>query len=214
MKKTIKITISVVAALILAVALTALILGFVKIRPMDKFFGDYERVDVFDFSQSESIPEVVNGNMREKLDDALSETSYSILNGIISGKTDSGLRANMTDGKARQFTAKEISELKATENSYMLRFDYGTRKRTLEKGKVSGVDEDIVYDKLYMFITEGPNEVVTVQVIPVDMDAVLNVSDDESDSEFYRAYDLRLNMYAVDLFNTVKEVIDEYKATK
>ena len=102
MRKAIKITISVVLAIVVLFAAVVLVLGLIRVKPVDKFFGDFDRVEVYDLSQSERIPDIENLNMQERLTDAVKGTSYSVLNGIISGKSSSQLRVNANeDGSAR-----------------------------------------------------------------------------------------------------------------
>ncbi len=210
MKKSIKTIVSIVVAVVILIAAVVIALGFIRVKPIDKYFGNYRNVEIYDFSQSERIPEIENKNFKERLDDAIDGTSFSVLNAIVSGKADFSVSANQKDGKPNTFTAQQVLSLAATDTHYMIKLFYD-KKQTLAASDVKGVDEDITFDVLYMFVSEGADKVATVQVVPVDTDSLLSVSDDSADSEFYYAYDLRVNMYIVNLYKTVSEIIQDYK---
>lgn len=212
MKKSLKITISVVVAVVILFAATVLALGFIRVNPIDKFFSDYSRVDIYDLNSSERLPDVGEGDThQQRMSLALDKTSFSVLNAIISGKTDFKFNIVKNDlDEVVTLNAADVENLAATENSYMLCLHFD-QKRSIPAKYIDGLDEDISFTRIYLFLTDGPNEVVTVRVIPVDVERATSVSDDENDKEFYKTYDLRLNIYAAKLYNDLQEIIQNVK---
>lgn len=226
MKKTFKIIASIVVAVVVLFVGTVVALGLIKVKPMEKYFSGYASVEFYNIGSKESFPEIdfsdigksELGKSSERISGALKNTSFSVLNSIISGKADYKFSAAKDDeGELISYSADDIEALSATEDSYLLCLKYDEKKK-IDAKAIKGYDSDILFDRVYLFITEVQNEVVTVRLIPVDYESVVSESDYDGDDagtavdrEFYSAYELRLNIYAAQLYNDLKALATDIK---
>ena len=198
MKNTLVKTIIIVAAIIIALGTTILVLSLIQNKPLEESLAGYSRVDIYDLGSSQVEPEL-STEKQETFKTALGTTSYSVMQGLLEGKPGAELlfKVDSNDEKI-ETEGSAIKTISATSVAYKLEFVYSANKTITVEG------ETIEYNRAVVMIYDTINEIKSLEVIFYDYDKVDNENEDDED---YKVNTVLIRAKTTDFFNAIAELI-------
>ncbi len=197
MKKAVIRTIIIVAAVIIALGTTILVLSLIQNNPFADSLAGYSRVEIYDLGSSQVEPELSDAD-QATFDNALKTTSYSIMQGILEGKAGAGLelKKNAND-ELVETEGSEIKSISSSSVAYKLEFVYASNKT------ITVEDKTIEYDRAVVLIHDTVNEIEELEIIFYDYDKVDNeVEDDEE----YKVNTVLVRAKTTDFYNALSNL--------
>lgn len=205
MKKKAKISLIVTSSVVGAILIAVIILCCITVKPLNAFM-DYDSVYITN-SEGTLPSGTISGKYKDKLDEALEDTSFSVMHAMLEFVGSYGPEFVMTkdedDNEVKSaLTVDEAREAcKATEDSYMMEFVFDCDPDYMREYKVDG--ESVKYDRMIMNVKNSGGEVHWVRIY-------LYRSDYDSknpETSSYRVNPVRVRMDTTDLFIALGEMV-------
>ena len=215
MKKALSKTFIIVGSIVAALAITVLVLCLVRVKPLDALDG-FTRVEVYDLSSTNRIEIEKNDEKKadrlDKLEDGMSKTSFSVMQGILEGKPSGALKfkTEVKEGEKDKsrvtYESTAIESINSTDTLYKLRFIYSEPQSV----KIEG--EEVSFDRAIVLVGDANNEIGNVEIVFYLNSRIDNQAADENiSSEYYTVSPVVVNARSTSLYNAIKEVIDLFK---
>ncbi len=194
-----------IAAFVLIVGVTILILSFITIKPAD-LLNEANLGYRVEIANNSSSSQTLDGTVNQLTDfnKSYKKTSFSVMRGILEGRTTSKLVFDIQSDDDGEVTngipasELEIIENNASSSKFMvkLRFD---GKQTVNTKVKDADDKDIVitYDKAVFFVTDTGNKISKVQVYFFDTSSL--------DNDEYMSYNAYFYGNTYSLFNYLND---------
>ncbi len=198
MKKTVIRTIIIVAAIIIALGTTILVLSLIQNNPLADSLAGYSRVEIYDLGSSQVEPELSEKD-QATFKNALSTTSYSIMQGLLEGKPGTNLEFKKSaNGEKVETEGSAIKSISATSTAYKLEFVYDSNKTITVEG------ESIEYDRAVVLVYDTVNEIENLEIVFYDYDKVDNEIEDDED---YKVNTVLVRAKTTDFFNAITGLV-------
>ena len=165
MKKALSKTIIIVACVVAVLAVAILVLCLVSLDPVKTLDG-YDRVEVYNLSSSDRIEITADkADQKAKLDKAIDETSFSVMQGILEGKASVSykFKTEVKEGETKEsrveIAAEDIASVAATDTLYKLVFVFSEAKTVTVEG------EELTYDRAIVLVGNSNNEIGTLEIV-------------------------------------------------
>ncbi len=203
MKKVLSRTIIIIAAVIVALAITVTVLCLITRKPMDTFNG-YERVEVYALSSTDRIE--IDGNRaddKKAIDEALDDADFSLMQGILEGKPGASMKFKTADDERIEYEADKINTINATDAKYKLHFIYDDVRTVTIEG------ETVKYDRVIMLVGNTDYEIDTVEVVFYESSRIDNEATGNEDlsSEFYTVSPVVFNCRPTMLYHAITGIV-------
>ena len=213
MKKALSKTIIIVACVVAVLAVAILVLCLVSLEPVKTLDG-YDRVEVYNLSSSDRIEITADkADQKAKLDKAIDETSFSVMQGILEGKASASYKftTEVKEGETKEsrveIAAEDIASVAATDTLYKLVFVFSEAKTVTVEG------EELTYDRAIVLVGNSNNEIGTLEIVfYLDSRVGNEAEDEEISSEYYSVSPVVVNARTTQLYNAVGEVVSSFLA--
>ena len=211
MKKALSKTIIIVACVVAVLAVAILVLCLVSLDPVKTLDG-YDRVEVYNLSSSDRIEITADkADQKAKLDKAIDQTSFSVMQGILEGKASvsykfkTEVKEGETNESRVEIAAEDIASVAATDTLYKLVFVFSEAKTVTVEG------EELTYDRA--IVGNSNNEIGTLEIVfYLDSRVGNEAEDEEISSEYYSVSPVVVNARTTQLYNAVGEVVSSFLA--
>lgn len=213
MKKALSKTIIIVACVVAVLAVAILVLCLVSLDPVKTLDG-YDRVEVYNLSSSDRIEITADkADQKAKLDKAIDETSFSVMQGILEGKASVSykFKTEVKEGETKEsrveIAAEDIASVAATDTPYKLVFVFSEAKTVTVEG------EELTYDRAIVLVGNSNNEIGALEIVfYLDSRVGNEAEDEEISSEYYSVSPVVVNARTTQLYNAVGEVVSSFLA--
>lgn len=213
MKKALSKTIIIVACVVAVLAVAILVLCLVSLDPVKTLDG-YDRVEVYNLSSSDRIEITADkADQKAKLDKAIDQTSFSVMQGILEGKASvsckfkTEVKEGETNESRVEIAAEDIASVAATDTLYKLVFVFSEAKTVTVEG------EELTYDRAIVLVGNSNNEIGTLEIVfYLDSRVGNEAEDEEISSEYYSVSPVVVNARTTQLYNAVGEVVSSFLA--
>lgn len=170
-------TIVIISAVLAAILIAVLTLCLVKQTPLYTAVDGYEAIEVYEGAERRGVLKDKDNNDL-KYTEALKNSGYSIMQGILEGKPGKNLVFKKdSSGKAVTTAVDQIDAITAPEGSYMLEFYYGEEKTVTVEG------EEIKYDRARVIFADSKNEIGDVEIVFYITSAIGNEEQDDYEAK-------------------------------
>lgn len=201
-------SIVVVGTLVFLLAVAILVLSLVKIDTVSALNG-YSYVNVYDLNSDDRIM-VEAGD----LDEALENTKFSVMKGILEGNTNGDLefKGDITEDYIIGENFKPETDIVSTSTLYKLEFVFDKVKTVEVEGK------KIAYNRAIVLVGDSSNEIGTLEIVFYEYEKIgivgdtentdPDVDDEDFEKQYYKIYTVTANANTTDLFNAVADIIE------
>ena len=198
MKKRAKIGISIGAVLLVAVVVLVLVFSLVKTKPLENL-ADYKNAIVYQDSNSngyhikKDLPGQ-QGKNYDKLKNILKDCSYSLMQSIFSGRTDTGNKTYYENGEVVKLTQTELT---GDGKGLYAKYDGTLPKLRLEFSEVKKANigsSSYTFDTVEMLVANTYGEIREITCIAWDS-TVFENQNEETEFESFAVFKISANNF-------------------